>query len=89
MPDRAELERRVDELHREHSGKAFAEAVRRYSNTLASDEREELKAVLAEKAWVEQNTLEESAVPRGYFRRLYRLAQLERRRSPHGNRRNR
>jgi hypothetical protein len=89
VPDRIELERRVDELHREHSGRAFAEAVRRYSDTLAPAEREELKAILAEKAWAEQNTLEESAVPRGYFRRLYRMVQLDGRRSPRGNRRDR
>ena len=83
--NRSELERRVDELHREHSGRAFADAVRRYSDTLAADERETLKAILAEKAWSQQNAVEESSVPRGYFRRLFRLAQIERRRSPPGN----
>ena len=89
MPDRIELGRRVDELHREFSGAAFAEAIRRYSHTLAPDEREELKAVLAEKAWAEQNTVAESAIPRGYFRRLFRLGQLGARPSPRDNRRSR
>ena len=89
MPDRLELERRVDELHGEHSGKAFAEAVRRYSDTLAPDEREELKAVLAEKARAEQNAVAEIGIPRGYFRRLYRLARLERQGPPRDNSRNR
>ena len=83
--NRSELERRVDELHREHSGRAFADAVRRYSDTLAPDERETLKAVLAEKAWSQQNAVEESSVPRGYFRRLFRMAQVEGRRSPPDN----
>jgi len=86
VPDRVDLARRVDELALEHSGAAFAEAVRRYSDTLDPAEREELKAVLTEKAWAQQNPVEESAVPRGYFRRLFRMAQTERRPSPPDNR---
>jgi len=89
VPDRACLARRVEELAAEYSGTAFAEAVRRYSDTLAPAEREELKAVLTEKAWAKQNAGAEIAAPRGYFRRLFRMAQLERRPSPPDNWRDR
>ena len=91
MPDRTELERRVDELHREHSGKAFAEAVRRYSETLGEDEREELKQVLLGRARLLEDAVEERFRARGWMRRTFNLLEEAGRedRSPPSNRRQR
>ena len=50
MTSRRELESRVDELARQHSGRAFAEAIRAYSETLGETGQVELKQILLERA---------------------------------------
>jgi hypothetical protein len=69
---RRELEQRVDELAEAHSGKAFADAVRRWSETLPADEQEELKGILLERARLLENAVEERFEARGWFRRMWR-----------------
>ena len=59
----------VDELAAEHSGAAFAEAVRELSETLDEDEREELKAILLVKARVLEDAVSERFEARGWIRR--------------------
>ena len=87
---RAELERRVDELAETHSGKDFAQAVRRLSGELDQDEREELKAVLLERARLFEDAIGERFRARGWMQRtLARIEEIEGRlRSPPGNRKN-
>jgi hypothetical protein len=70
-PSRAELERRVDELAREHSGEAFAEAVRVYSKELDEDARTELKAVLLLRARAFEEAVQDRVEARGWFRRTF------------------
>ncbi len=90
MSDR-DVELAVDELAEAHSGEAFAEAVRRYSATLGEDDREELKAVLLERARLLEDAVEERFRARGWMRRTFNLLEEIGRedRSPRGNRRNR
>jgi hypothetical protein len=90
VPSRHELERRVDELAEEYSGEAFADAVRRYSETLRADEQEELRAVLLERARLLDGAVEERFQSRGWIKRmLARIEEIERRVSSPGNRRER
>ncbi len=72
---RRELERRVDELAQEHSGEAFAEAVRRYSETLDAAEQEELQSVLLDRARLLEGAVDDRYQHRGWLRRV--LAQIE------------
>ncbi len=77
---RRELEQRIDELAAEHSGEEFADAVRRYSETLDADEQEELQSLLLERARMLDDAVEERYQSRGWFRRvLARIEELERR----------
>lgn len=69
MASRKELERRVDELAAEQDGAAFAEAVRRYSETLDEDEREQLKAILLVKARALEDAVGERFEAKGWIRR--------------------
>ena len=71
---RRELERRVDELAEAHSGTAFADAVRRWSETLCPDEQEELKGILLERARLLEDAVEERFEAQGWFRRMWREA---------------
>jgi hypothetical protein len=71
---RAELERRVDELAEAHSGRAFADAVRRFSESLDEHEQEELKAVLLERARLLEDAVGERFEAHGWFRRTWREA---------------
>ena len=88
---RSELERTVDELAEAHGGEAFAEAVRRYSETLGDDEREELKQVLLGRARLLEDAVEERFRARGWMRRTFNLLEEIGRedRSPPSNRRQR
>ncbi|HWH05565.1 MAG TPA: hypothetical protein VNT23_03915 [Gaiellaceae bacterium] len=82
-PSREELERRVDELSAEHSGRAFADAVRAYSDGLDEGPREELKAILLRRARLFDELAEDRFAVRGWFRRMTdRLEELERGRRP-------
>jgi hypothetical protein len=81
MTSRAELSRRVDELAREHSGRAFAEAIRAYSEELDEDAREELQQVLLERAGGLDQAVMDRVDARGWLRRQWdKAAQPPRRR---------
>ena len=71
MSDRAELERRVDELAREHSGRAFAEAIRAYSASLDERVQEELKQILLERAANFDQAVMDRVDARGWLRRQW------------------
>ena len=47
---RAEIAQRVDELAREHSGSAFAEAIKAYSTTLDEASQEDLRQIVLDRA---------------------------------------
>lgn len=80
---RAELEACVDELAAEHSGAAFADAVRELSDRLDEDEREELKAILLLKARLFEDAVGERFEARGWIRRTFgRLGDPPERRPP-------
>ena len=91
MPDRRELERRVDELAGRYSGQTFADAVRRLSDSLRENEREELKAILLARAQLLENAVEDRFRARGWLTRTFsRLEEIARAdRSPPRNRRHR
>ena len=79
MTSRRELELRVDELARQHSGRDFAEAIRVYSATLDDDEQEELKRVLLERAADFDQAVMDRIDARGWFRRQWDEATTPRR----------
>lgn len=84
---RREIERRVDELAAAHSGKAFADAVRRYAEGLDPSAREELERVLLERARASDDAIERRFEERNWFRRvLRRIEETERRASRPRNR---
>ena len=66
---RDELERRVDELSAQHDGADFADAVRRFSEELDEIEREELKAILLQKARAFEDAMDERFEAKGWIRR--------------------
>lgn len=86
MTERAELARRVDELAEEHSGRAFADAIRAYSATLDASSQELLKDVLLERAADFDQALMDRVDARGWFRRQWDRAGGS---SPHVNHRHR
>ena len=71
MTTRGALERRVDELARQHSGRDFAEAIRAYSGTLDEAAREALKEVLVERAADFDQAIMDRVDARGWFRRQW------------------
>ena len=71
MTDRAEIVRRVDELARQYSGRAFADAIRSYSATLDPEAQEELKRVLLERAADFDQAIMDRVDARGWFRRQW------------------
>jgi hypothetical protein len=71
VDDRAGIEGRVDELAEEHSGQAFAEAMRAYSDTLDPASQETLKAILLERAAGFDQALMDRVDARGWFRRQW------------------
>ena len=71
MTSRDALERRVDELAREHSGRDFADAIRAYFETLDEPAREELKQVVLERAADFDQAIMERVHARGWFRRQW------------------
>jgi len=68
---RADVARRVDELAEAHSGRAFADAVRVYSEELDDDAREELKQVLVERSGGLDQAVMERVDARGWLRRQW------------------
>ena len=78
---RRQLEEAVDQLAEQHSGEAFAEAVRRYSAGLDEEEREELQSVLLERARLLDDAVDERFKARTWLSRMMqRIEELERRR---------
>ena len=83
VPDRAELERRIDALAEEYSGEEFADAVRLYAETLNGDDRAELEVVLLERARLFDDAVQERYRHRGWLRRMLdKIEEIERRSSP-------
>ena len=72
MTTRADLERRVDELAAEHSGPAFAAAMRAYADTLDPVAREVLGAVLLERAGGPEEALRRQWEERSWLQRALR-----------------
>ena len=68
---RPEIARRVDELAREHSGRAFAEAIQAYSATLDEASREELKQIVLERAANFDQAVMERVDAAGWLRRQW------------------
>ena len=71
MTSRRELEGHVDELAGEHSGRAFADAIRAYSETLTEAEQEQLKHVLLERAANFDQAIMDRVDARGWLRRQW------------------
>ena len=71
MTSRRELEQHVDELAGQHSGPAFAEAIRAYSETLPEAEREQLKLILVERAANFDQAVMDRVDARGWFQRQW------------------
>jgi hypothetical protein len=86
MTSRRQLERRVDELAAEHSGRAFADAIREYSQTLRDDEKEQLQRILVERSVDFDQAVMERVDARGWFRRQWDRATTS---SPPGTERDR
>jgi hypothetical protein len=80
QPSRSELERRVDELAAQHSGEAFATAARAYADSLDPAAREELGAVLLERAGGPEEALRRQWEERSWLQRA--LRRLEGQRPP-------
>jgi hypothetical protein len=71
VSSRDAIVRRVDELAREHSGRAFADAVRAYSATLDPEAQEQLKQILLERAADFDQAIMDRVDARGWLRRQW------------------
>jgi hypothetical protein len=86
MKHRAELERRVDELAGELSGRAFAKAIQAYFAELDPESQEELRRILLERAANFDQAMMDRVDARGWIRRQWDRASGS---SPPGNERDR
>jgi hypothetical protein len=68
---RADLERQVDELAAQHSGPAFADAIKALSAELNGDEAELLKEILLERGANFDKAMMDRVDARGWFRRQW------------------
>jgi CHASE3 domain sensor protein len=68
---REEIARHVDELSTEHSGRAFVDAIRAYSETLDETSQEELKQIVLERAANFDQAVMERVDTGGWFRRQW------------------
>jgi hypothetical protein len=68
---RADLERRVDELAAQHSGSAFAEAIKTLSAELNGDEAELLKEILLERGANFDKAVMDRVDARGWLQRQW------------------
>ena len=75
MSGRADLERRVDELAEQHSGRAFADAIKALAAGLNGDEVELLKQILLERGATADQALMDRVDARGWFQRQWDKAQ--------------
>jgi CHASE3 domain sensor protein len=80
---REAIARRVDELAEEHSGQAFADAIRAYSATLDEASQEELKQIVLERAANFDQAVMDRVDAHGWLRRQWDEATGS---SPRGNR---
>ncbi len=71
MTSRNELERRVDELALQYSGRDFAAAISQYSATLDEHAQEELKQILVERAASFDQAIMDRVDARGWLRRQW------------------
>ena len=74
MVGRAELERRVDALAAEHSGREFADAVRALADTLGDEDTELLQRILVERSVDFDQAVMDRVDARGWFRRQWEKA---------------
>ena len=75
MIGRAELERRVDELAEQHSGAAFAEAIKELAAGLDSGDAELLREILLERGASFDKAVMDRVDARGWFQRQWDKAQ--------------
>ena len=68
---RADLERRVDELAAQHSGRAFADAITALAAELNGDEAEVLKQILLERGANFDKAMMDRVDARGWFQRQW------------------
>ena len=68
---RRQLEERVDELAAQHSGRAFADAVRELHDALAPEERDVLREIVLARAANLDQAMMERVDARGWFRRQW------------------
>jgi CHASE3 domain sensor protein len=68
---REAIARRVDELAEKHSGQAFADAIRAYSETLDEASQEELKQIVLERAANFDQAVMERVDAVGWLRRQW------------------
>lgn len=80
---RAEIVRHVDELADAHSGPAFVDAIRAYSETLDPVSQEELKQIVLERAANFDQAVMDRVDAGGWLRRQWDQATGS---SPRGNR---
>jgi DNA-directed RNA polymerase subunit F len=71
MIARAELERHVDELAQELSGRAFAKAIQAYFDELDPESQEELRRILVERASNLDQAVMDRVDARGWLRRQW------------------
>jgi hypothetical protein len=71
LTTRGEIERRVDELAAQHSGRAFADAIHSFSAGLDEPAQELLKEVLLGRAADFDQALMDRVDTRGWFRRQW------------------
>lgn len=69
--DRADVERRVDELAELHSGAAFADAIKTFNADLNGDEAELLREILLERGASFDQAVMERVDARGWFQRQW------------------
>lgn len=75
MNARADLERRVDALAEEHSGQAFADAIKALAADLNGDEAELLKQILLERGANFDQAVMDRVDARGWLRRQWDKAE--------------
>ena len=71
MLGRADLERQVDALAEQHSGRAFADAIKLLADGLNGDEKELLQQILLERGGALDQALMDRVDARGWFRRQW------------------
>ena len=69
--DRADLEQRVDELAEQHTGPAFADAIKALAAGLNGDENDLLKEILLERGANFDKALMDRVDARGWFQRQW------------------